>query len=322
MVGANRARLDRALVAHRLGRRISFPYLLSKLRRKWFQFGEFQVVSTGSRSFLCIFPSIMARDAVLQGGPLSVSGSLIGLDRWTPEYSPSSLQGLHSAVWVRLPQLPLLYWDLTNLSRIASILGELLWMDEHPTTWCRSSFARLCIRLDLTKPLRPGIWLDGLAGKFFQRFEYEGISSFCFQCGLVDHSASACPFHPQGGALVPPVVSPPLSPGLADSTPSSPSLEVLPAPSTPPSATELGIWNIVKRKTRPRPATPKPSSGHPSVIAAPPTFSLARPFSASSSRPSSRLLGLDLGPIVVSPRKRKKLVPTLFGGDDVPFVDP
>ncbi|KAH0438322.1 hypothetical protein IEQ34_026108 [Dendrobium chrysotoxum] len=358
-VAGNSARLDMALVAHFLGKRIAFPFLLSELRRLWFQFGEFQTVTTGPRSFLCIFRSSEARDAVLQGGPWSVAGSLLGLDRWSPQYSPSSLRGFHSAVWVRLPQLPLLYWDLTNLTCMANIIGEPLWMDEHTSSWGRSSFARICVRLDLSKPLRPGFWINGVTGRFYQRIEYEGLSNFCFRCGLVDHSVAACPARLSGPpdapvlstapapAPVPPVASPTAQPRPAPSPATSPGVVPAVGSSSPPPLPGLGDWNIVKRKQRQR---LKPI--RPALVSPPVTFSAANPLGPSSSRlpvrpkvvPSPCLPKLpplvlpstaastpelplplqhpsDVGSSVASPRKRKKPLLDPFCGDGVPLFD-
>ncbi|KAL0914435.1 hypothetical protein M5K25_014781 [Dendrobium thyrsiflorum] len=213
-VDFNRTKLDRAIVAHLLGRRVSFQYLLSELQRQWFCFGHFDIITTGPRSFLCIFLSVVAPDAVLQRGPWLLDGSLIAMDCWTPTYSRNSRLELRFAIWVRLPHLPLL-WDHVNLFRIASILGEPLWMDEHTSAWGRSSFARVCVRLDLTKRLRPGIWVDGISGRFFRSFQYEGLSIFCFHCGLVDHFAESCPNNVAGPSCPPPfaarrVPSPPM----------------------------------------------------------------------------------------------------------------
>ncbi|PKU85341.1 hypothetical protein MA16_Dca003080 [Dendrobium catenatum] len=32
-----------------------------------------------------------------------------------------------------------------------------------------------------------GVWVDGLEGRFFQKIEYEKISTFCYKCGKIGH---------------------------------------------------------------------------------------------------------------------------------------
>ncbi|KAL0927660.1 hypothetical protein M5K25_001856 [Dendrobium thyrsiflorum] len=64
-------------------------------------------------------------ESIVSGGPCYVCGHIIGLDKWSPNFSPSSLKGMSSLVWIRMPHLPLQCWDETNVSRIASKCGRI-----------------------------------------------------------------------------------------------------------------------------------------------------------------------------------------------------
>ncbi|PKA65238.1 hypothetical protein AXF42_Ash013359 [Apostasia shenzhenica] len=55
------------------------------------------------------------------------------------------------------------------------------------------AFTRICVRVNLTQPLKPGVWINGPRGKFFQRVEYESITVACFKCGVVGHRDHNCP---------------------------------------------------------------------------------------------------------------------------------
>ncbi|KAG0480556.1 hypothetical protein HPP92_011414 [Vanilla planifolia] len=57
----------------------------------------------------------------------------------------------------------------------------------------RTSYARVCVRMDLTKPLKSGLWLSGDLGKSFQPIEYEGLPRICYACGHVGHVVEHCP---------------------------------------------------------------------------------------------------------------------------------
>ncbi|KAL0928563.1 hypothetical protein M5K25_000457 [Dendrobium thyrsiflorum] len=70
-----------------------------------------------------------AVDSVLTGGPWYVNCHVNGLDKWSPTFSPSSMKGLTSPIWVRMPQLPLQCWDEVNIARIASMVGKPLMFD-------------------------------------------------------------------------------------------------------------------------------------------------------------------------------------------------
>ncbi|KAL0928744.1 hypothetical protein M5K25_000663 [Dendrobium thyrsiflorum] len=92
----------------------------------------------------------------------------------------------------RMPHLPLQCWDEDNVALIASMIGVPLMLDGNMFLWGRREFARVCVRLELDKPLPLGVWVDGIAGRFFQKVEYEKISTFCYNCGMVGHDKSEC----------------------------------------------------------------------------------------------------------------------------------
>lgn len=233
-------RFKHAVVGKLLGRRLPFHYLLAELTRRWQQFGDFQLIMLSADCFTCIFKSAEARDGVLLGGPWYINGFIIGLDEWSSAFSPSSLSGLSSPLWVRLPGLPLIYWDKKNLGRIAAMIGAPLWIDAITSRWERAEFARVCVRADFAKPLPAGVWINGLFGRFFQKVEYEGIASICFKCGCAGHKAESCSLHLPTGAT---------------------------RPSGPKAPSKLRPANGGKEKVLDDPATPQPSTP---VNAAPP----------------------------------------------------
>ncbi|XP_028557047.1 uncharacterized protein LOC114581322 [Dendrobium catenatum] len=257
-VNDNLAKLDTAIVAKLMGRRISFPSLLKELKRRWYHFGDFEIMTIAPNTFICLFQSHAIRDAVLSSGLWIVAGNIIGMDKWTSTSSPSSLQGLHSPIWIRLPQLSLIYCDINNISRIANGIGEPLWMDSHTRTWGKSSFARICVRIDFSQKLVPGVWINGIQGRFFQRIEYEGLTIFCFDCGYIGHANGKCPSKSQRGRPSP------SSSRVPQHTQASP--EGLPVKDPPPGSGQpigngpmdkeeqeedsLGEWNVVTRKKK------------------------------------------------------------------------
>ncbi|KAI0531063.1 hypothetical protein KFK09_000613 [Dendrobium nobile] len=254
----NIAKLDRALVAKVLGRRIAFPHLLSELKRRWYQFRDFEIVTTAPNSFICLFASPEARDAVLMSGPWIIASNIVGMDKWTPNSSPSSLQGMHSPIWIRLPQLPLIYWDADNINRIANMLGDPLWMDSHTSSWGKSSYARICVRIDISQRLLPGIWINGIHGRFFQRVKYERLTNFCFECGYIGHTSGSCMLKKPSSALAAPSTQAPQpvesshgghvmpkqlnGPPLLAGTDSSNSEE--------PEDSSFGEWNLIMRRRK------------------------------------------------------------------------
>ncbi|PKU61158.1 hypothetical protein MA16_Dca026513 [Dendrobium catenatum] len=141
---------------------------------------------------LCSFFSQEDVKKVISGGPWFVNRHIIRVDKWSTKFSTTSLKGLTSLVWVRLWNLPLYYWDEINVARIASLIGYPMLIDGDMFQWGRREFARVCVRLELDKQLPMGVWVDGLDERFFQKVEYEKISTFCFNCGIIGHLSNVC----------------------------------------------------------------------------------------------------------------------------------
>ncbi|KAL0906199.1 hypothetical protein M5K25_024673 [Dendrobium thyrsiflorum] len=191
-IESNMKKLEFAVVGKILGKKMSYSFIQTELQRKWKRFGDFKFLLFGRVSFICIFSSLGAREAVLNGGPWNIAGHMVGLSKWAPDFDPESMNGLFSPVWVRFPNLPLIYWDKKNINRIASMIGRPIWYDEITNVWGKSSYARVCISLDISKQLPKGTWIQGINGKFFQRCEFEEVPIFCFGCGRIGHFKDNC----------------------------------------------------------------------------------------------------------------------------------
>ncbi|KAI0497299.1 hypothetical protein KFK09_020522 [Dendrobium nobile] len=55
-------------------------------------------------------------------------------------------------------------------------------MDGNMFQWGKREFAKIRVRVRLDQCLPPGTWVESISGKFYQRFEYEKISTLCYGC--------------------------------------------------------------------------------------------------------------------------------------------
>ena len=94
------------------------------------------------------------------------------------------------AVWIRLNELLIEYYHAEALHQIGKTIGNVLRVDTHTASETRGRFARLCVQVDVNKPLATTI----LIGKFEQPICYEGIHKLCFVCGRMGHTQE---FYPQ-----------------------------------------------------------------------------------------------------------------------------
>lgn len=69
------------------------------------------------------------------------------------------------------------------LQIIGNAIGRVLRIDTNTTNESRGRFARLCIQVDIEKPLVTALLIGGRE----QRISYEGIQRLCFSYGRKGH---------------------------------------------------------------------------------------------------------------------------------------
>lgn len=80
------------------------------------------------------------------------------------------------------------YFNSKTLKRVGNFIGTILKVDINTAQQHRRKFARICVEVDLSKPLVSGYSLDG--DNF--RMEYEGIHMVYFGCGVYGHTKENC----------------------------------------------------------------------------------------------------------------------------------
>ena len=92
------------------------------------------------------------------------------------------------AVWVRFPELPIEFYDASVLKEIGSFIGPILLINSYTASETRGGYARLCVQIDLNKPLINSIQV----GRLVQKVLYEGIPFLYFYCGKLGHKQENC----------------------------------------------------------------------------------------------------------------------------------
>nr|XP_023918541.1 uncharacterized protein LOC112030090 [Quercus suber] len=149
-----KARWTHALTAKVFGRTVGFHFLHSGVISVWKPAGRLDCVDLGRDYFLIRF-------GLVEGYEI-----------------------------VRLPKFLIEYYDPRVLKEVGSAIGPVLWADSNTASEVRGRFARICIQVDLNKPLTMSILLEGVV----QEVQYEGINNLCFSCGRVGHRREGCPY--------------------------------------------------------------------------------------------------------------------------------
>lgn len=111
------------------------------------------------------------------------------LKQWIPNFQPTKDIIVKAPVWIRLPGLPMEYWDRDIVLSIAFIAGRVPRIDENCISFERGIYARVCVEVALSKPLSSGtnMGVDEEETSFFLTIVYEKLPNICFGCGHVGH---------------------------------------------------------------------------------------------------------------------------------------
>ena len=97
------------------------------------------------------------------------------------------------------------------MKEIGQAVGKVLRINTHTATEARGRYARICVQIDVDKPLINTI----LIGKLEQSVSYEGIQNLCFACGRIVHRRDHCQYVIRGpkspGRVAPEFVREPAS---------------------------------------------------------------------------------------------------------------
>ncbi|KAL7243796.1 hypothetical protein ACSBR1_016088 [Camellia fascicularis] len=119
--------------------------------------------------------------------------------RWEHDFKPSESGEVATALWVRFPQLPIEYYNEKVLFHVAKAIRKPLKVDLNTVMSARGRYARVCVEVNLTKPLISRFAI----GKYTYIVEYEYLHYFCFQCEKVGHRKEYCSSNKPAPELTP-----------------------------------------------------------------------------------------------------------------------
>ncbi|XP_061365659.1 uncharacterized protein LOC133308945 [Gastrolobium bilobum] len=184
-----RQRWKNALIVKLLGKKIGVGFMKKKLESFWARTGSVTVADLGNEFFSVRFTSLEDLNLAITGGPWVIFGHYLATRKWEPYFDPEQANIHKVAAWVRLQGIPQEYCEYPFLSQLGTVIGKVLKVDKTTSTGDWARFARVCIEIDLAKPLRGEYILDGC----LKKVEYEGLFLICLRYGRYGHNSDSCP---------------------------------------------------------------------------------------------------------------------------------
>lgn len=189
---ANR-RMINSLFSKFLGKAPPLEMVKASLSEMWRGMGPFSVSDMSNGFYLIRCEKQEMVEAVMWERLWTISGMVLQLTPWKGHFQPA-FEKLHlAAVWVQLHHLPIEYWNGEVLELVGEQFGRFLKVDDHTEKLTRTKFARICVEIILSKPLKRGFWIGDHDNRCMVAVFYERLPVFCFKCGLVGHGESGCP---------------------------------------------------------------------------------------------------------------------------------
>ena len=177
-----------ALILKIMGRPHTLSFMITKLRQKWPLIGQWQLTDLEDGYFVARFQMVDDMEFVLTGGPWTITNQYLVVQKWRPNFVPGEEEIQRMPVWVRLSKLPMEWIDVDLLRNIGGMLGTTFKVDPITETQARGRFARICVEIDITKPLRGSLSVEDRC----IHVEYENLGVICYSCGRMGHSKDGC----------------------------------------------------------------------------------------------------------------------------------
>ncbi|XP_059075280.1 uncharacterized protein LOC131875230 [Cryptomeria japonica] len=114
------------------------------------------------------------------------------IQKWYPNAGREDKFLVQVPIWIKLPGLPMEYWEEDVFTGIANSFGELITIDLVTASRRRLIYARIYVGVGAKTDMPEEIEIESKLGKWMQKIVYESIPFACFHCKKVGHWAKRC----------------------------------------------------------------------------------------------------------------------------------
>jgi hypothetical protein len=184
---------EHALIGKFLGLWPSERDLHKWIKHWWNPKGDYEVQLSSKGFFTIILYNLEDKDRIFENGPYFFNSAGLFLRFWTERFSPDQEDFTMAPVWIRLYSLPQEFWLEEILMGIGNTLGQYVRASEATRQRKYTSYARICVYMNISKALPGSVTLEYQDEDWQQTLDYEHIPFRCRRCHEHGHLYRDCP---------------------------------------------------------------------------------------------------------------------------------
>ena len=105
-----------------------------------------------------------------------VGGKVMHVSRWSPRFTPG-VESTCIPVWIEFPRLRAHLQSPGALQSIVGVIGKFLCVDNNVAQFTRLGTTRVCVEIDLSKPIPKSVWINNGGEIFAQQWIFRRTPS-------------------------------------------------------------------------------------------------------------------------------------------------
>jgi len=188
---------DHALIGKFLGIWPTERALIAWIHAVWKPKGHYDLQLGAKGFFTVIFFNLEDRTRIFEGGPYFFNSAGLFLRTWKERFNPDNEDLSVVPVWIRLYSLPAELWEPEIMEAIGNTLGTFVKVADQTIKARYTSFARICVYLNIANDLPEAIHLTWQDEVWTQTLDYENLPFRCKICHEHGHLLRDCPRGPK-----------------------------------------------------------------------------------------------------------------------------
>lgn len=156
----SRRQLRRSVIIKMIGKRIGYHYLSKRLQALWNMQSTTMLIELPNGFYIVKFTNEQDYFKALLDG-WTFGDHYLHVQCWTPNFIAETSKIDLLPIWVCFPILPVEYYISSWLQRAGNKIERTLKVDNTTLMISRGKFAKVCMEVDLNKPLKAGYKLKG-----------------------------------------------------------------------------------------------------------------------------------------------------------------